>query len=255
MCSETGQRQILVLNGSPHRSASTTMTVVNAFVEGLLASGGCTAEVVCVSELNIRPCMGCLSCWARTEGRCVIEDDDIAALKEKILRADIVIQAFPLYFFGVPGQVKLMTDRLLSMMNTYQGQHAPRDGASAHGLRYPSPTRKFLLFSGCAYVETNEVYEPVRRQYDLICGRGNYTAIFCPQLRTMVRNGGTRLERTLERFRAAGEEFYKTGALSGQTLRALTRPPFSDGVYQTVLSHVWAEERAKGADEHDPACN
>ena len=56
---------------------------------------------------------------------------------KKILDAEIVIQAFLLYFFGVPGQVKLMTDRLLSMMNTYQGQHAPKDGAPAHGLRYP----------------------------------------------------------------------------------------------------------------------
>ena len=44
MCSESRPRKILVLNGSPHRADSTTMTVVNAFVEGLLASGRFTAE-------------------------------------------------------------------------------------------------------------------------------------------------------------------------------------------------------------------
>ena len=65
-------RKILILNGSPHKEKSTTMVATNAFVRGMLSSGNYEAETVHVAALNIRPCLGCLSCWGRTEGECVI---------------------------------------------------------------------------------------------------------------------------------------------------------------------------------------
>ena len=73
-------RKILILNGSPHKEKSTTMVATNAFVRGMLSSGNYEAETVHVAALNIRPCLGCLSCWGRTEGECVIKNDDIPAL-------------------------------------------------------------------------------------------------------------------------------------------------------------------------------
>lgn len=65
--------KILVLNGSPHKSASTTMAVTNAFVKGMCEGGEYESEIINISDLNVTPCMGCLSCWARTEGECVIK--------------------------------------------------------------------------------------------------------------------------------------------------------------------------------------
>ena len=60
--------KILVLNGSPHKNASTTMAVTNAFVKGMSEGGEYESEIINISDLNVTPCMGCLSCWARTEG-------------------------------------------------------------------------------------------------------------------------------------------------------------------------------------------
>ena len=71
--------KILVLNGSPHKSASTTMAVTNAFVKGMCEGGEYESEIITISDLNVTPCMGCLSCWARTEGECVIKNDDMPA--------------------------------------------------------------------------------------------------------------------------------------------------------------------------------
>lgn len=65
--------KILVLNGSPHKNASTTMAVTNAFVKGMCEGGEYESEIINISDLNVTPCMGCLSCWARTEGECVIK--------------------------------------------------------------------------------------------------------------------------------------------------------------------------------------
>ena len=255
METDAPKKKVLVLNGSPHKDKSSTMVVTRAFLDGLTRKETYEAETISVAALKVTPCMGCLSCWGRTEGECVIRGDDVAAVKEKILAADLLLLSFPLYFFGVPGQMKLLGDRLLSMMKTYCGQKVPPDGSPAHGMRYPRPAQKILLISGCAYVETGEVYQPTLKQCDLICGKGGYTAVLCPQLKTMLDNGGTRVERTLARFRAAGEEFERSGALSDATLAALTRPPFSDTVYKTILAEVWRKEREEGEKARGTSCD
>ena len=99
-------RRLLIINASPHRAASTTLLATNAFVAGMQAGGAYDCETVHLCALKITPCTGCLSCWGRTEGECVIRDDDIPALKQKILDADVILCSFPLYYFGMPGQMK-----------------------------------------------------------------------------------------------------------------------------------------------------
>ncbi len=240
------KKKILVINGSPHKEKSSTMVVTDCFVRGLTESGVYESETIHVSSLNIKPCLGCLSCWGRSEGECVIRNDDVQKVKEKVIDADLVIMSFPLYVFGIPGQLKVLLDRLLPLMNTYQGQYVPRDGAPAHGPRYDKPGQKFVIISGCAYVETNEVYDPILVQSDLIFGKGNYTAILCPQLKTMIDNAGARVERTKSRFVNAGLEYAENGMLSEATMKALTHPPFSHEVYRTILANVWAKERETG---------
>ena len=138
--------KILVLNGSPHKSASTTMAVTNAFVKGMCEGCEYESEIINISDLNVTPCMGCLSCWARTEGECVIKNDDMPAVKKRIEEADIIIESYPLYFFGMPGQMKLFTDRLLSMMCTYRGQKPTENGESFHGKEIQRRDRNWFLY-------------------------------------------------------------------------------------------------------------
>ena len=245
--------RILILNGSPHRAASTTMLATNALVQGMMACGKYEAETIHISDLRITPCTGCLSCWGRTEGECVIRNDDIPWVKQKIEASDLLIGSFPLYFFGMPGQMKVMMDRLLSMVGAYHGQLTPRDSSPAHAFRSPVASRKFLVVSGCAYTETDVVYDPICRQLDLVCGKGNYTAVLCPQFKTMIDNGGARKERILSRFVRAGEEYARTGTLSPETIRAITKPLFSPEVYSTILENVWEKERERGKKANDSA--
>ena len=199
-------RKILILNGSPHREKSTTMVATNAFVRGMLASGNYEADPVHVAALNIRPCLGGLSCCGRPEGEC----------------------------------------GLLSMVMAYHGQNTPQDGEPAHTFRYPKADRRFILISGCAYNETNEVYDPILREFDLILGKGNFLPILCPQYKTMIDNGGARVDRSIAKFTAAGAEYAEGETLSPETVRDITRPPFSPAVYRTILENVWRRERESG---------
>ena len=70
-------KKILVLNGSPKKEKSATLNVTKAFVDGMLSTNNYEIEYVNLSDLNIKPCTGCLSCWGTTEGECVIKNDDI----------------------------------------------------------------------------------------------------------------------------------------------------------------------------------
>ena len=236
--------KILVLNGSPHKSASTTMAVTNAFVKGMCEGGEYESEIINISDLNVTPCMGCLSCWARTEGECVIKNDDMPAVKKRIEEADIIIESYPLYFFGMPGQMKLFTDRLLSMMCTYRGQKPPENGESFHGIRNPKTGQKLVLISGCAYSESESVYDSLLKEYECICGKNGFTAILCPQLKTLIELGASsRLDRYLSKYEAAGKEFAATKHLSEETKQKLSKAPFSEAVYKNLLDNFWREQK------------
>ena len=239
-----GVAKILVLNGSPHKSASTTMAVTNAFVKGMCEGGEYESEIINISDLNVTPCMGCLSCWARTEGECVIKNDDMPAVKKRIEEADIIIESYPLYFFGMPGQMKLFTDRLLSMMCTYRGQKPPENGESFHGIRNPKTGQKLVLISGCAYSESESVYDSLLKEYECICGKNGFTAILCPQLKTLIELGASsRLDRYLSKYEAAGKEFAATKHLSEETKQKLSKAPFSEAVYKNLLDNFWHEQK------------
>ena len=238
--------KILVLNGSPKGNNSATLNVTKAFVDGIKSKENVDIEYVNLNELNIKPCTGCLSCWGKTEGECVIKNDDILDFKKKILEADIFIESFPLFFFGMPGTMKVFTDRMLSMMNTYRGQKSPVNGESFHGIR-DKKVPKFIIITSCAYTEFGPVYEPLIKQYDCICGKGNYLMLFSPQLKTLIDlNNENKTNKYLNKFYEAGKEYIDNLSLSDETIENLKKPPFSEGAYKIFLDNFWREEKEKG---------
>ena len=237
---DTEKKKIIVINGSPRRDESTTLVATNLFLRGIKDAVPCDVEFVTVSDMNIKPCLGCLSCWARTEGECVIRDDDILPVKNKILESDIVIVSYPLYFFGMPGTMKVFTDRMLSMMQTYAGQPASLTGESLHGIRYPKPGRSFVVISTCAYTEVNGAYDALKCQYDCICGRGNYTAVLVPQLKMFLASAkGERLEKFEKKFADAGRMLALEGKVSDELLSELSQPQFTERTYKYLLANYW----------------
>lgn len=67
-----------------------------------------------VASMNVGACKGCFACWQKTPGVCCI-NDDMQTVIGKMLKADIVVWSFPLYYFSVPGILKNVIDRQLPM--------------------------------------------------------------------------------------------------------------------------------------------
>ena len=237
-------KKVVLINGSPKKERSTTLNVAKAFIDGLKEEYDVKLSTFTISDLHIKPCLGCLSCWGRTPGECVIKDDDIHLVKEKIEEADYVIESYPLYFFGMPGTMKVFTDRMLSMMMTYRGQESPKNGESFHGIRNPKEGRKFIVISSCAYTGYEAVFEPLIKQYDCICGKDNYLFIPLPQLMTLIDlKNQAKIDKYLAKFKTAGAEFAKNGKLSEETQELIKKPPFTVGAYKIFLGNFWEEQK------------
>jgi len=96
----------LGIMGSP-RLGSNTDLLLDRALSGAESQGAQTEKLV-VDRLSISPCReyyGCLK-----DGNCVIRDD-MDAVYPKLLEADIVIVASPMFFYGVTAQVKALIDR------------------------------------------------------------------------------------------------------------------------------------------------
>ena len=216
---------ILVVNGSPKAERSNTFNITRAFLEGFPSDT--QVELFHLSKLNIKPCMGCYSCWKKTGGKCVIKDD-MQELYEKLSKADIMIDSFPLFFFGMPGPMKTFTDRCLPLMQPYLGNSVTDSDVCFHKLRDESYLqKKLVVISSCGYVEAAPVYPALLKQLDMISG-GRHTAILCPEGEIFVSEMAKRQRGGyLKDIAGAGREFAENGRLSEETLKRISKPPTS----------------------------
>jgi len=98
--------QILGISGSPRRNGNTEL-LIKEFMRGAKA-GGHKPELIILSELKISPCTSCGSC--QKTGKCII-NDDMQLMHKKLVEADCIVFASPIYFCGVSAQLKSFIDR------------------------------------------------------------------------------------------------------------------------------------------------
>lgn len=98
--------KVLGIMGSPRRQSNTEILLDKA-LEGAREAGA-EVEKVLVSKLKISPCLEIYAC--RKDGNCAIRDD-MDTLYKKLLEADHVIFASPIFFYGITSQAKAVVDR------------------------------------------------------------------------------------------------------------------------------------------------
>lgn len=103
-------RKVVVISTSL-RANSNSAALAALFAEGAKDAGN-DVELISMRGKNVGFCTGCLAC--QKIGRCVI-DDDANALTEKVLNADVVAFATPIYYYEMSGLMKTLIDRMNSM--------------------------------------------------------------------------------------------------------------------------------------------
>jgi multimeric flavodoxin WrbA len=104
---------ILAINGSPRRRGNTSL-LLNEFLRGARQADHHCEEII-AEDITLKYCKGCLRC--NVLKRCSISGDDWEELSKKILEANTIVFASPVYFHHLTAPLKKILDRFRSFIN------------------------------------------------------------------------------------------------------------------------------------------
>lgn len=139
--------KIVILQGSPNLKGSTAI-LVEEFARGAREAGH-EVERIDVARSDVRPCTGCVACGYGA--RPCTQRDGMASVLEKLLAADMVVFATPVYYFGMTAQLKAVVDRFCS-----------------ENVRITAKRLKAALLA-VAWNGDAETFAPLEVHYDAIC--------------------------------------------------------------------------------------
>jgi multimeric flavodoxin WrbA len=99
-------KKVLVISASP-REGGNSDTLSDQFIKGATEAGH-QAEKIFIARKDIKYCTGCLVC--NDTHKCVIKDD-MEEVLNKMVEADVIVMATPVYFYSMDGQLKTLIDR------------------------------------------------------------------------------------------------------------------------------------------------
>lgn len=129
---------VLCIHGSP-RAGGNTDALLKAVARGARDAGAAVEHLYC-RKLRIKGCTGCGACDA--SGECVLRDG-MDRVYSAIDAADALVVGAPVYFLGVPAQLKALIDRYqcrwTSLHALGRPLPPPRPGAFVAAAGAPSP--------------------------------------------------------------------------------------------------------------------
>lgn len=99
-------KNIIVISGSPRQGGNSDV-LCDTFIRGARDAGH-TAEKIFLRSKKIGYCLACEAC-VKTK-RCV-QQDDMEIILSKMVAADVIVLATPVYFYTMDAQIKTLIDR------------------------------------------------------------------------------------------------------------------------------------------------
>ena len=100
-------KNVLILSSSPRRGGNSDR-LCDAFLQGCKDAGH-TVEKIFLKDKHINYCTGCGIC--SMYGKPCPQKDDAAEVIEKMIAADVIVMATPVYFYTMSAQMKTLIDR------------------------------------------------------------------------------------------------------------------------------------------------
>lgn len=154
-------KKILIISSSPRKSGNSDV-LCDEFLKGAKDAGH-ECEKIFLRDKKINYCTGCGFCTTNNNTACS-QKDDMTEILDKMLTADTIVFATPIYFYAMAGQMKTFIDRIcarytkLSNKEFYYIMAAAENSPSA--IQYAlgefkglmdclnNPTEKGYLFAG-----------------------------------------------------------------------------------------------------------
>lgn len=100
-------KKVLILSGSPRKHGNSDI-LCDEFLRGAQEAGH-DVEKIRVAEKKVAPCSACYYC--SSHGGACAHKDDMAEILQKMIDADVLVLASPVYFYSIDAQLKAVIDR------------------------------------------------------------------------------------------------------------------------------------------------
>jgi len=139
-------KKIVIISSTPRKNGNSDI-LSDEFMRGA-SEAGHEVEKIRLSEKEINYCTGCCTCIGKPR-KCV-QHDDMNEILTKILAADVMVLASPVYFRSFNGQMKTFIDRVCPAYPLIHNKDVYFI-ASAAGGSFPveSTFESFRTFTSC----------------------------------------------------------------------------------------------------------
>ena len=158
--------KILAISTSP-RTGGNTDLLVDEIVRSAREEPGAEVEKVSLKSLSIHPCIECDLC--QHTGECAV-NDDMVHMYAKLLDADRIVFATPVFFLGPAAQAKMFIDRCQALW-----ARKYRKGERLLSRTFPDRRLGYLVSTGgtrgkrvfeCVQRSIRNLYETIEVMYD-----------------------------------------------------------------------------------------
>ena len=155
--------KIMTILGSPKKNGNTAGAL--AMFEKL-AGEKHEIDRVNISDVNVLGCQGCYSCQQDPDRPSCVLSDDANGIFERLLKADAVVYAAPLYMWGFPTGIRALMERHLSLVTGYM---------TSDYKSLLKGKRAAMLMTSAGPVENNA--ELAQGIFDRFCAYGSYDQV------------------------------------------------------------------------------
>ena len=223
--------KILALNGSFRGERGATFKILHSIGTGVEKAGGIW-NIENLSELNIESCRACNHCQITKTYKCILDKkDDVQKIFNKMMDADMIIYASPVYVFGISNLLKRLLERIHSCAPVGEIL-LTKSGLFFHATNRSLSGKPFISLIVCDNVENLTICNT--KEYFRIFGR----FMDAPYVAHLERRGAAawltalegkdkttkeRAEDILSAYTHIGEELVLKGCISRKTKKKAER--------------------------------
>ena len=238
--------KVLAINGSPLGEKGNTDLILGPFLDGMKEAGA-QIDLFYTKKLKVNPCLGEYNCWFKTPGVCS-QKDDMQQIVPKLMEADVLVLATPLYVDGMSGPLKNLLDRAIPIGDPIIEM---RDGHCRHRARKEIEDGKLVLVSNCGFWEMDN-FDPLIVHIQAVSknlGREFSGALLRPHgpaLKAMM-NQGMPVNDVPEAAEEAGRQLAEDGRMKPETLQIVSRELLPRQMYVNIANQYAREKVSASA--------
>jgi len=216
--------KVLAVNSSARKGGqSKTEWMLDHLVKGMV-SAGAEVNVVNLRDKKIKYCTGCFSCWTKTPGKCILQDDMTKELFSQLVASDLVVYATPLYHHTVNAHMKTFIERSLPAAQPFFEKN--KAGKTRHPLRYDMG--RAVVVSVAGFPEYS-AFDQLSHYVRFLFGERLAAEIYRPAAESLMQPGGGKKRVAIAgALQDAGRELVQQSTVSPATMERVNQPVASN---------------------------